>query len=118
MPDGRRPNMAHDPVKCYLFCMTIQPTGNRLLCKPISVDDHYPDSRIVLLPDRLDMETKQQAEIVAVGPGAKDEDGDLIPMDPSLKPGVWVLHNREFGKTEAPDDMFWLTQDDIVAVLE
>ena len=46
------------------------PTGRRLLCRPVTVEEHYPGSPIVLLPDRIAMETKQQAEIVAAGPGA------------------------------------------------
>jgi co-chaperonin GroES (HSP10) len=96
--------------------MNIVPTGNRLLCKPIDVDPHYPGSPILLLPDRLDLETEQQAEIIAVGPGIHDEDGDFVPTDPDLKPGTWILHEVH-RRVAFKDKMFWLTTDDVVGIL-
>lgn len=101
----------------YFGAVPTQPLGNRILCKRITVDEHYPDSRILLLPDRLDIETSQQAEVVAVGPGGRDDDGDLIPMDPALKPGTWILHEAHC-RAAGPDDAhFWVTADNVVAIL-
>lgn len=97
--------------------MDVRPLGAMILCKAIEVDNHYPGGVIELLPDRIEETVRRQAEIVAVGPGGRDEDGDLIPMDPDLQPGTWIIHNREFGKTEAPDGQFWITQDDVVAII-
>ena len=50
--------------------------------------------------------TSEQAEVVAVGPLA----------DQALKQGDWILH-RPFARKEAPDDHFWLLNDDILACL-
>ncbi len=83
----------------------------------MTVEEHYPGSPIVLLPDRIAMETKQQAEIVAAGPGDYDEDGDWVPTDPRLQPDAWIVY-REFMRVPGPDDLFFLHEDDVVAILE
>jgi co-chaperonin GroES (HSP10) len=94
------------------------PLRNTVLCKPIEVEEHYPGSPILLLQDRLEAETAQQAEVVAVGPGRVDEDGDFVPTDPALKPGTWILH-EPFRRVALNEDgtLFILHDTDVVAIL-
>jgi len=97
----------------------IPPLGNRILCRAIEAEDPYPGSPIVLTSDRVALETKQHAEVVAVGPGRWDEEGEcFVPVDPRLKPGAWILH-ADFVRVYLNDEKeFFLTTDDIVAILE
>lgn len=98
--------------------MVYRPLGRKLLCREIEVEEHYPDSPILLLEDRLKAETSQQAEIVAVGPGERDEEGDFILVDSALQPGVWIMH-EPFRRLPVDEDgrMFLLHEDDVVAIL-
>ena len=95
-----------------------QPLGRRVLCRPIVTEDRYPGSLIYLVPGRVDLEIKQQAEVVAVGPGAWDEEaGCFVQPDDRLVPGAWILHG-DFMRTYITDDLFFLNDTDIVAILE
>jgi co-chaperonin GroES (HSP10) len=97
----------------------MKPLGRRLLCRPVEVESNYPGSRIVLLPDRVALEVKQQAEIVAVGPGEWDADlAEFIPTDPRLQPGTWILHADFMRVTVGDGDLFFLHERDVVAILE
>jgi len=97
----------------------IQPLGNRILCRAVEAEDHYPGSPIVLTPDRVALEMKQHAEVVAAGPGTRDEEAEcFVPVDPRLKPGAWILH-ADFARVYLNDEKeFFLTEADIVAILE
>lgn len=94
-----------------------QPLGRKILCREIEVEDHYPGSPILLLEDRLKSETAQQAEVVAVGPGEYDEDGDFVPVAPELQPGVWVMHEPFRRVTVDGEHLFLLHESDVVAIL-
>lgn len=98
--------------------MDIRPTRDRALCRPVAVQETYPGSPIILVPGRLEVDTAQQAEVVAVGPGYHDEDGYWVPADPDLKPGVWVLHEPHRRVEAGHEDYFWLRFSDITAILD
>lgn len=94
------------------------PLGRRVLCRPIITEDRYPGSALYVLPATIEVATKQQAEVVAVGPGAYDPDlEEFIPVDPRLKPGAWILHG-DFARVWVSDDLFFLNDTDIVAILD
>ena len=85
----------------------LRPCGARLICKYVEVEEHYPGSPIVLMTDRLEHETRQQAEVVAVG--------DV--SDPRLQPGTWILHEA-LRRVPMTDDLFLVAEDDVVAIME
>lgn len=84
----------------------LQPLGTRVLCRRLLTEETVPGGRIILLPDRLEADTNQQAEVVAAG----------ASCDPALVPGAWVVHTAH-ARSEAPDDMFWILEDNIVAII-
>lgn len=98
--------------------MPIVPIGNKVLCRAVDAEDHYPGSPIILTPDRIIKETEQQAEVVAVGPGARDEDGYLIPPDDRLKPGAWVVYEILRSTPAEKDGEFFVFESDLVAILD
>ena len=71
----------------------------------------------IIIPDTV-KEKPSQGEIVAVGPGGRDESGKLIPID--LKVGERVLFGKWSGTEVKIDgqDLLIMKESDIMGVLE
>ncbi|MFO7547317.1 MAG: co-chaperone GroES [Acidimicrobiia bacterium] len=75
--------------------MKLQPLGDRVVVKPDDEQDVRTPSGLVI-PDTA-KEKPQMGEVVAVGPGALNDDGERMPMD--VKQGDKVLYSK-FAGTE------------------
>jgi len=96
--------------------MKIEPLGDRVVLKRLETAEEKTAGGIVL-PETA-QEKPQEAEVVAVGPGKKDDNGKTIPMD--VKVGDKVLTNK-WGGTEFKidgDEYVIVSQDDILAKLK
>jgi len=71
----------------------------------------------ILIPDTA-QEKPSQGEIIAVGPGGRDENGKLIPID--LKKGDRVLFGKWSGTEVKLDgvDLLIMKESDIMGVLD
>jgi chaperonin GroES len=71
----------------------------------------------IIIPDTA-KEKPQEGEIVAVGPGARDEAGKLVP--PDVKAGDRVLFGKWSGTEVRIDgeDLLIMKESDIMGVLE
>ena len=71
----------------------------------------------IIIPDTA-AEKPQQGEIVAVGPGARDESGKLVPLD--VKKGDKVLFGKWSGTEVKIDgeELLIMKESDIMGVLE
>jgi chaperonin GroES len=69
------------------------PLADKLVLRPI-VQEEVLSSGIVI-PDRA-KEKPNQGEIIAVGPGRRDDDGKLVPMDIAV--GDRVLYAKYTGQ--------------------
>ena len=74
--------------------MNIKPLGERVLVKPIENNDVTKSG--IVLPDTA-KEKPQSGIVVAVGDGARDKKGNIIPMD--VQVGDRVLFTK-WGGTE------------------
>jgi chaperonin GroES len=94
--------------------MTLQPLGDRVVIKPQSREEVTRSG--IVLPDTA-KEKPQRGEVIAVGPGRHDEDGDRIPMD--VKQGDKVLFAKYAGTEFKIDDdeLLILSEKDILAVI-
>lgn len=95
--------------------MPLQPLGDRVVVKPRDEEDARTASGLVI-PDTA-KEKPQYGDVIAVGPGALDDDGDRIPMD--VKEGDVVLYSK-FGGTEIKvdgEDLLVLSARDLLAVV-
>ena len=94
----------------------IKPLGNRVLVKRA---DAKTSKGGIILPDSA-QEKPKQGEIVAVGPGRVEEDGNLVALE--LKKGEKVLFSSYAGtevKTEdAESEYLIMNEDDILAVIQ
>lgn len=93
----------------------LTPLGDRVVVKP-SQRDEVTKSGIVL-PDTA-KEKPQRGEVVAVGKGRYDEDGDRIPMEVST--GDHVLFAKYAGTEFKLDDDEYLilSEKDILAIVQ
>jgi chaperonin GroES len=96
--------------------MQLQPLGDRVVVTSTDEAESRTPSGLVI-PDTA-KEKPQIGEVVAVGPGARDDDGKRIPMDVSV--GDNVLYSK-FAGTEVKldmDDFLVLSERDILAVVK
>jgi chaperonin GroES len=75
--------------------MNLQPLGDRVIVKPLSEEDNKTPSGIYI-PDTA-KEKPQEGEVVAVGPGEPNENGENIK--PDVEAGDKVVYSK-YGGTE------------------
>ncbi len=95
--------------------MNLKPLGDRVVVKPLEDDEQRTPSGLVI-PDTA-KEKPQTGEIVAVGPGGRDDDGDRIPLDVSV--GDVVLYSK-YGGTEVKHEgieYLVISERDLLAVV-
>jgi chaperonin GroES len=92
----------------------IKPLGDRLLVKPLEGEEVTPGG--IVLPETA-KEKPQKGEVLAVGPGARDEDGKRIAMDVAV--GNKILFAKYAG-TEIKienDKLLILRESDVLGIL-
>jgi chaperonin GroES len=95
--------------------MKFRPLHDRVVVQRIDADTKSAGG--ILIPDSA-QEKPSQGEIVAVGPGGRDEAGKLIPID--LKKGDRVLFGKWSGTEVKIDgqDLLIMKESDIMGVLQ
>ena len=93
------------------FC----PLHDRVVVKRIDAEEKSAGG--IIIPDTA-KEKPSQGEIIAVGPGGRDENGKLIPID--LKIGDRVLFGKWSGTEVKLDSVDYLImkESDIMGVLQ
>ena len=94
--------------------MKFRPLHDRVVLKRIEAESK--SSGGIIIPDTA-KEKPQQGEVVAVGPGGRDEAGKLIPID--LKAGDRVLFGKWSGTEVKIDGVEYLImkESDVMGVL-
>ena len=94
--------------------MKFRPLHDRVVVKRI--DAEAKTSGGIIIPDTA-KEKPQQGEVIAVGPGGRDEAGKLIPID--VKAGDRVLFGKWSGTEVKIDDVEYLImkESDIMGVV-
>jgi chaperonin GroES len=93
----------------------LRPLGDRVVIKPTPREEMTKSG--IVLPDTV-KEKPQEGEILAVGPGAFDNEGKRMAIDVSI--GQKVLYAKYAGtefKVE-DEDLLILSQKDILAIVE
>ena len=96
--------------------VSIKPLEDRIVVKPLEAEQTTASGLVI--PDTA-KEKPQEGEVLAVGPGRFDDDGDKrIPLD--VKVGDTVLYSK-YGGTEVKyngEEYLILSSRDVLAVLE
>jgi len=95
--------------------MKFRPLHDRVVIRRIEGEDKTKGG--ILIPDTV-KEKPQEGEIVAVGPGARDESGKLIALE--VKAGDRVLFGKWSGSEVKIDgeDLLIMKESDILGVIE
>jgi len=95
--------------------MKFRPLHDRVLVRRIEADERTKGG--IIIPDTA-KEKPQEGEIVAAGPGARDESGKLTPLD--VKAGDRVLFGKWSGTEVKLDgeDLIIMKESDILGVIE
>jgi chaperonin GroES len=95
--------------------MKFRPLHDRVVVRRVEEDTRTPGG--IIIPDTA-KEKPQQGEVVAVGPGARDERGQVVPLE--VKPGDRVLFGKWSGTEVKIDgeELLIMKESDILGVLE
>ncbi len=91
-----------------------RPLHDRVVVRRINAQEKTKGG--IIIPDTA-QEKPQEGEIIAVGPGGRDESGKLTPID--VKPGNRVLFGKWSGtevKIEG-EDLLIMKESDIMGVI-
>jgi chaperonin GroES len=94
--------------------LKFRPLHDRVVVRRIDAEEKTKGG--IIIPDTA-KEKPQEGEIIAVGPGGRDENGKLIPID--LKSGDRVLFGKWSGtevKIEG-EDLLIMKESDIMGVI-
>ncbi len=95
--------------------MKFRPLHDRVVVK--RVDSETKSAGGIIIPDTA-AEKPMQGKIVAVGPGARGDDNELIPLD--VKAGDLVLFGKWSGTEVKIDgeDLLIMKESDIMGIIE
>ena len=95
--------------------MKFRPLHDRVVVRRIDAEEKTKGG--IIIPDTA-KEKPQEGEIVAVGPGARDESGKVVPLD--VKAGDRVLFGKWSGTEVRIDgeDLLIMKESDIMGVVE
>lgn len=95
--------------------VNIKPLADRVLVEPVAAEKTTASG--IIIPDTA-KEKPQEGEVVAVGPGRFDDNGNRVPMDVAV--GNRVLYSK-YGGTEVKfgaDEYLVLSARDVLAIVE
>jgi chaperonin GroES len=95
--------------------MAFRPLHDRVVIRRIEAEEKTKGG--IIIPDTA-KEKPQEGEVIAVGPGARDENGKLTPLD--LNAGDRVLFGKWSGTEVRIDgqDLLIMKESDIMGVIE
>ena len=110
MIPGRRSSSAESE-----WSMKFRPLHDRVVVRRIEADAKTKGG--VIIPDTV-KEKPQEGEVVAVGPGGRDENGKVTPTE--LKPGERVLFGKWSGTEVKIDgeELLIMKETDVMGVIE
>jgi chaperonin GroES len=95
--------------------MNVRPLSDRILVRRVDADEQVKGG--IIIPDTA-RETPQEAEVIAVGPGKRNKNGDVI--SPAVKSGEKILIGKYAG-TEIEvegDDYVIVNEDDVLGIIQ
>jgi chaperonin GroES len=95
--------------------MKFRPLHDRVVVKRIDAEQKTTGG--IIIPDTA-KEKPQEGEVIAVGPGARNERGELVAID--IKPGDRVLFGKWSGTEVKIDgqELLIMKESDIMGVIE
>jgi len=95
--------------------MHFRPLHDRVLVRRIDAEERTAGG--IIIPDTA-KEKPQEGEVIACGPGGRNEQGQLVPLD--VKPGDQVLFGKWSGTEVKIDgkELLIMKESDLLGVVE
>ena len=95
--------------------MKFRPLHDRVVIRRVDAEEKTKGG--IIIPDTA-KEKPQEGEVIAAGPGARDESGKVTPLD--LQPGDRILFGKWSGTEVRIDgeDLLIMKESDIMGILE
>ena len=95
--------------------MKFRPLHDRVVVRRLEAEEKTSGG--IIIPDTA-KEKPMEGEIIAAGPGARDEAGKLVPLD--VKPGDKILFGKWSGTEVKLDseDLLIMKESDIMGIIE
>ena len=95
--------------------MKVRPLQDRILVRRVAEEEKTKGG--IIIPDTA-KEKPQEGEVIAVGPGARDENGTVQPLD--LRAGDRVLFGKWSGTEVKLDgeELLIMKESDIMGIIE
>ncbi|MDB5455899.1 MAG: chaperonin Cpn10 [Caulobacter sp.] len=95
--------------------MKFRPLGDRVLVK--RVEEEQKTKGGIIIPDTV-KEKPQEGTVIAVGPGARNDKGDVVPLD--VKAGDTILFGKWSGSEVKVDgeDLLIMKESDVLGIVE
>ncbi|MCY4617411.1 MAG: co-chaperone GroES [Chloroflexi bacterium] len=92
----------------------LKPLNDRIVIKPLQQEQVLSSG--IVIPDSA-KEKPQQGEVVAIGPGKRDDDGNRVPLD--IEMGDRILYKKYTGQEIQIDneDLIVLEEREVLAKL-
>jgi chaperonin GroES len=94
---------------------TFRPLHDRVVVRRVDASEKTKGG--IIIPDTA-KEKPQEGEVIAVGPGGRDESGGLVPLD--VKPGNRVLFGKWSGTEVKLDgeELLIMKESDIMGIIK
>ena len=101
--------------KSWELSMAFRPLHDRVVVQ--ALDSESKTAGGIIIPDTA-KEKPSQGKVISVGPGARDNDGKIVPID--LKKGDTVLYGKYSGTEVKIDgkDLLIMRESDVMGVIE
>jgi len=95
--------------------MKFRPLHDRIVVKRVDAEERTKGG--IIIPDTV-KEKPQEGQVIAVGPGARDESGKIVPLD--VKAGDKILFGKWSGTevTIDGDELLIMKESDVMGVIE
>jgi len=95
--------------------MKFRPLHDRVVVRRVDAEEKTKGG--IIIPDTA-KEKPQEGEVIAAGPGARDENGKIVPLD--VKTGDRILFGKWSGTEVRIDgeDLLIMKESDIMGVVE
>jgi chaperonin GroES len=95
--------------------MKFRPLHDRVVVKRVEQEEKTKGG--IIIPDTA-KEKPQEGEVIAVGPGARNEDGEIVPLD--VKAGDRVLFGKWSGTEVKIDgeELLIMKESDLLGIIE
>jgi chaperonin GroES len=97
--------------------LSLQPLGDRIMVRPFEKEGEKKLASGIILPEAANKEKLLKGEVVAVGPGRRNDEGKRLPIE--VKTGDTVFFKKPWDEPIKMNDVeyYVLSESEIIGVL-